>query len=239
MYFNPQNQGDLNLWVLHNWSKFVAFSLNGRQVIARRSSWLTQKQTQTHIHTDRLAGNDNTCRPNLAPGKNYFEISQVQWVNPSFAVVGKSGVYWMKTIAAIALAPGLWFNIKMTSYQYRKSHCGDKAVVRSSYLHNGISYTGKMSSLYWIGALMLKSFLMKPKSYFRLPVPWQLMTWWHKEPGQHQSWYWSSIPGIILSSKDQSCYINYNTFVSRGNNLGNGWIYYIYIICTTFCFNFA
>ena len=46
------------------------------------------------------------------------------------------------------------FNIKMSSYQYRKSHCGDKTVVRSSYLHNGISYTGKMSSLYWIRAQM-------------------------------------------------------------------------------------
>ena len=41
----------------------------------------------------------------------------------------------------------------MPSYQYRKSHCGDKTVVRSSYLHNGISYTGKMTSLYWIRAL--------------------------------------------------------------------------------------
>ena len=50
--------------------------------------------------------------------------------------------------------PGPWFNIKMSSYQYRKSHCGDKTVVRSSYLHNGISYTGKMSSLYWIRAQM-------------------------------------------------------------------------------------
>ena len=49
--------------------------------------------------------------------------------------------------------PGPWFNIKMSSYQYRKSHCGDKTVVRSSYLHNGISYTDKMSSLYWIGPL--------------------------------------------------------------------------------------
>ena len=38
--------------------------------------------------------------------------------------------------------------IKMLSYQYRKYHCGDKTVVRSSYLHNGISYTGKMTSLY-------------------------------------------------------------------------------------------
>ena len=36
-----------------------------------------------------------------------------------------------------------WFNIKMPSYQYRKSHCGDKTVRRPSYLHNGISYTGK------------------------------------------------------------------------------------------------
>ena len=42
----------------------------------------------------------------------------------------------------------------MTSYQYRKSHCGDKTILRPSYLHNGISYTGKMSSLYWIRALM-------------------------------------------------------------------------------------
>ena len=39
------------------------------------------------------------------------------------------------------------------SYQFRKSHCGDKTVVRSSYLHNGIYYTGKISSLYWIRAM--------------------------------------------------------------------------------------
>ena len=45
-----------------------------------------------------------------------------------------------------------WILIRMSSYQYRKSHCGDKTVVRSSYLHNGISYTGKMTSLYWIRA---------------------------------------------------------------------------------------
>ena len=48
--------------------------------------------------------------------------------------------------------PGPWFNIKMSSYQYMKSHCGYKTVVRSSYLHNGISYTGQMSPLYRIGA---------------------------------------------------------------------------------------
>ena len=36
--------------------------------------------------------------------------------------------------------------------KYRKSHCGDKTILWLSYLHNGISYTGKTTSLYWIGA---------------------------------------------------------------------------------------
>ena len=48
----------------------------------------------------------------------------------------------------------------MTSYPYRKSHYGDKTVVRSSYLHNGISYTGKMTSLYWIRALISSDMMM-------------------------------------------------------------------------------
>ena len=34
------------------------------------------------------------------------------------------------------------------SYQYRKPHCGDKTILRPSYLHNGISYAGKTASLY-------------------------------------------------------------------------------------------
>ena len=46
--------------------------------------------------------------------------------------------------------PMLWFNIKIASYQYLKSHCGYTKVVRSSYLNRVISYTGKMTLLYWI-----------------------------------------------------------------------------------------
>ena len=37
--------------------------------------------------------------------------------------------------------PGSGFNNKMPSYQYRKSHRGNKTILRPSYLHNGISYT--------------------------------------------------------------------------------------------------
>ena len=33
-----------------------------------------------------------------------------------------------------------------------ETHCGDKTTLRPSYLHNEISYTGEMPSLYWIGA---------------------------------------------------------------------------------------
>ena len=55
----------------------------------------------------------------------------------------------------LSQSPGGWFNIKMSSCRYRKSHCGDKSILRPSYLHNGISYTGKMSSLSWIRTLII------------------------------------------------------------------------------------
>ena len=57
-----------------------------------------------------------------------------------------------RSIARASNAGG-WINIKIQSYQYRKSHCGDKTILRPSYLHNGISYTSKMTSLYWTRAL--------------------------------------------------------------------------------------
>ena len=74
---------------------------------------------------------------------------------------GRTLTHWSPPMPYIAIQnwvnsdseAGPWFNIKMTSYQYRISHCGDKTILRPSYLHNGISYTGKMTSLYWIGAL--------------------------------------------------------------------------------------
>ena len=58
----------------------------------------------------------------------------------------------------------------MSSYQYRKSQCGDKTILRPSYLHNGISYTGKTTSLYWIGALCIYQSFLRP--------PWlRIMVW--------------------------------------------------------------
>ena len=65
----------------------------------------------------------------------------------SFSTFSSTGHKWT----------GPWFNIKMSSHQYRKSHCGDKTVERSSYLHNGIFYTDKMTSLYWISPLVIRA----------------------------------------------------------------------------------
>ena len=62
----------------------------------------------------------------------------------------------------VVLPPGPRFNIKMTSYQYRKFHCGDKTILRPSYLHIGISYTDKTTSLYWIRALPTSHYPNKP-----------------------------------------------------------------------------
>ena len=56
------------------------------------------------------------------------------------------------SISTLLKYSGGQFNIKISSYQYRKSHCGDKAILRPFYLHNGTFYTGKMTSLYWIRA---------------------------------------------------------------------------------------
>ena len=53
------------------------------------------------------------------------------------------------------ISTGGWFNINMSSSQYRKSHCRDKTILRPSYLHNGISYTGKLASLCWIRSLIV------------------------------------------------------------------------------------
>ena len=56
---------------------------------------------------------------------------------------------------SVVLWTGGWFSIKMPSYKYGKSHCGDKMILQLFYLYNGISFTGNMTSLYLIRAQMV------------------------------------------------------------------------------------
>ena len=79
-------------------------------------------------------------------------------------------LYYKTWVLMNKLDSGPRFNIKMTSYQYMKSHCGDKTMLRPSYLHNVISYTGKTTSLYWIGALVILSLCYKLLMRSRCPV---------------------------------------------------------------------
>ena len=50
----------------------------------------------------------------------------------------------------------------LIQYKYRKFHYGDKVVLRPSYLHNGISHTGKLVILYWISPQVTSGRVMKP-----------------------------------------------------------------------------
>ena len=90
-------------------------------------------------------------------------------------------LYWMGHFWCVEYQiplPGPWFNIKSSSYQYRKSHCGDKTAVRSSYLHNGISFTGKMTSLYWFNLLPLSWLVQRAVSrlvYLFIGNAWQII----------------------------------------------------------------
>ena len=57
--------------------------------------------------------------------------------------------------------PGDWFNINMPFYHYRKSHCVYRTFLWLSYLHSGISYTGKTTSLYSLRAWSFGLFLLR------------------------------------------------------------------------------
>ena len=102
------------------------------------------------------------------------------------------------------ISSGPRFNIKMSSYQYRKSHCGDKTVVRSSYLHNGISYTDKMTSLYWIRALNERRVDSRSEAFLN-----QNFAYWFFI-ARTTLWYIDIIHSYtckeLLSILDQSCF---------------------------------
>ena len=80
------------------------------------------------------------------------------WTNSQVTVTGElrcSDAHDMASVMIADIMPTKNLNIKM-SYQYRNCHYGDKMILRPSYLHNSISFTGKMTSLYWIRALVIQ-----------------------------------------------------------------------------------
>ena len=72
-----------------------------------------------------------------------------------------------------------------------KSHCGDKTVAISSYLNNGISYTGKMASLYWTYLLYAKTHLQA-----RYITRWRHMVVMASRIANHSTICWTVCSGI-------------------------------------------
>ena len=71
---------------------------------------------------------------------------------------------------------GPWCNIKMSSYQHRKPHCGDTTILRPPHLHIVIFYTGKMIFVYSIGALLSKEYFCKISQKLTSIKPPQITT---------------------------------------------------------------
>ena len=93
---------------------------------------------------------EDTGRTRFCPQTDRRTNRQGDTSIPPFQLRWSGGINMNQVHQILWSAEGR-LNIKMSSYQYRKSHW-NKTAVRSSYLHNGISYTGKMSSVYWIGS---------------------------------------------------------------------------------------
>ena len=68
--------------------------------------------------------------------------NRIYLIRIKYADVNLYIVLHMSSSTKYIKTPGPQFIIKMPSYQYRKSHFGDQTILRPSYLHNGISYTG-------------------------------------------------------------------------------------------------
>ena len=95
----------------------------------------------------------NWCRTRLCPQPTAIQCVCFRYSWFLWCTSPCHREFFDNKFAAFCWWPGGWINIKMPSYQYTKSHCGDKTILRPSYLHDGISYTVKMASLFWIGAL--------------------------------------------------------------------------------------
>ena len=110
--------------------------------------------------------------------------------NMGIPIPGKDGLFnWDGALMARALIQ----YIQMSSFQYRKSHSGEKTILRPSYLHNEISYTSMMTSLYWIRTQDTLGNNLAPS----ITTPHQLIWLLYDVSGVRDVTLWSDYPGRI------------------------------------------
>ena len=82
----------------------------------------------------------------------------------------------------IYLPLGLWFHIKL-SHPYTKSNCGDKTIVRSTYLHNGVSNIGIGSIYTTLGGNMVSQKTAMLRWFIILLISESNTVLWSLPPG--------------------------------------------------------
>ena len=117
--------------------------------------WFTLTKGQKRGNPFRVMTSSRVCQGTVMPVCEFFihsfkDIIPIQrWHFKRLRLKSLYALLEWSPEVQLNKQPGAWFNIKMLSYQYGKSHCGDKTILRPSYLHNRISYTGEKASLYW------------------------------------------------------------------------------------------
>ena len=113
--------------------------------------WLKQNMHQ-RFHSPKT--------PHISPLRVRYGLSFVRiWVKIDHFITALHCIYDDELIGSIRklLVEGYLIHqqtsgLKMSSYEYRNSHCGDKMVFWRSSLHNNI--TGESASLYWVQSLI-------------------------------------------------------------------------------------
>ena len=98
-----KNNRDLNQGVLSLRFKFGDLSLSGTGVIVQTSAWLLHTETDTK--TD--AGDDNTRRPKLTLGKNYWFVFLIVWWVDHVSIVYFTS--WWKNDMLFLFLTILWY----------------------------------------------------------------------------------------------------------------------------------
>ena len=88
-------------------------------------------------------------------------------------------VFSAKVYLLLPFSAKMWaFQFINTLVVFYKWRLNQQTVIRSSYLHNGISYTGKIAALYWTNSLLLPSvktsehLLLQKSKYWHHVIRW-------------------------------------------------------------------
>ena len=151
-------------------------------VVVTQSFIMNSHEVFIHIHQGCFAGTGAIVRlPQCQWSKpdGYGKISQcITTTKHSKAktVCIFLGIYCRRrhSVQNDAHETGPWFNIKMSSYQYRKSHCGDKTVVRSSYHISTVEFPKLVRWYLRIQSAPRSSGVCSPRILYHIQVPCNL-----------------------------------------------------------------